>query len=281
MEKAPHVYNYLDYRAFLRATLLFLQKKNAAFSAGAFARKLGLSDTSSLTKILNGQRHPSDQLATIIADSLKLSEDEKDYLLNLIDLQKVDSSSRMKSLLLQKIAEKKKGLPIKVVDQRYFNVFSHWWFLPIREMFGLKDRMINFSWFKKRLRGEISFEQWQEAMSDLEELGMLVKNHDGQYLRGDKIFDSANDVTQMAVRLHHSEYLELGKKALSEVDLELREFQSLCLSINSSDLPIIKKFIRDFKSKFSSSFGQEYGDEVYQLHIQFFPLTKSSEGEDL
>ena len=62
---------------------------------------------------------------------------------------------------------------------------------------------------------------------------------------------------------------------LKEIEVELRDFSSMTASIDLDQLPEAKTIIREFRQKMASLLrnGSNKTD-VYQLAIQFYPVTK-------
>jgi hypothetical protein len=78
----------------------------------------------------------------------------------------------------------------------------------------------------------------------------------------------------------HLETLDQGKEKL-ELDVELRDFSSIMLAIDPEKLPEAKTIIREFRQKMASLLKHGHRSEVYQLAIQFYPLTIESKQETL
>jgi hypothetical protein len=55
-----NIKNFGDYRNFLKTHFEIKQKQKPNWSLGAWAKRLDLKATSSLTKIINGEREPGD-----------------------------------------------------------------------------------------------------------------------------------------------------------------------------------------------------------------------------
>lgn len=71
--------------------------------------------------------------------------------------------------------------------------------------------------------------------------------------------------------------LDLAKEKLQELDAFAREFSTMTLVMDHKDLTKAKKLLRTFLRNFTKSLERGQKKEVYQLSLQFFPLTKVSE----
>jgi len=67
--------------------------------------------------------------------------------------------------------------------------------------------------------------------------------------------------------------MDLAKEALTNQNIEDREFQSFTMAIDKQKIPLAKEMIRKFRAKLSKTVSGN-GDYVYQTNIQFFQLTE-------
>ena len=73
----------------------------------------------------------------------------------------------------------------------------------------------------------------------------------------------------------HEQMIEHAKSAIREVPVEERQICGMTLTVKKEDLKEAKEVIRHFMDRFSSRVDQKLGEQVYQLNVQFFPLTKN------
>jgi len=66
----------------------------------------------------------------------------------------------------------------------------------------------------------------------------------------------------------------MAEAALSDFPVEQREFGNVSIAVNASDLPAAKKRLREFIDQFNRDFERDEAQEVYQLNVQFYPLTR-------
>ncbi len=83
------IFNYQDYRQYLKSVLQNRQLKNKRYSLRAFARSLDISP-GALSKILNSINNLSEQKALQFAQQLKFNESETDYFLRLVTMNKLN-----------------------------------------------------------------------------------------------------------------------------------------------------------------------------------------------
>jgi hypothetical protein len=85
---------YTDFRKFLRDYAAEKKKQNPSWSLAIWARELGLSSTSSLTKILNGQREAGNKFCFKVIEYFKFSMEEAKHFDYLVYTSKAELKRR-------------------------------------------------------------------------------------------------------------------------------------------------------------------------------------------
>lgn len=85
---------YTDFRKFLRDYASEMKKQNPNWSLAIWAKELGLSSTSSLTKILNGQREAGNKFCFKVIEYFKFSVDHAKHFDYLVFQSKTDQKKR-------------------------------------------------------------------------------------------------------------------------------------------------------------------------------------------
>lgn len=274
MKTGLNIRDFTDYRAFLAAHFQDLKRANPGYSYGRWAQKIGLKDTSSITKIIKGDREPGDQITNLVVKYFKFPDREAEYFRDLIRLSKIRRDPALKVLLLEKMARQNPSQTHRLLDEKTFSVISNWFCLPIREMTKLADFEESAEWIAQKLRFKVNARELKQALQNLIELGLLARDEQGRLQVADKQVTTSNDVQSEAIRRYHEQMLENAKHAVRSVDIAERELQAESLVMEFEDLEQAKAMIREFREKFSNSFERSQGDAVYQFQIQLFPLTK-------
>lgn len=269
------VFEYKNYRDYLRAFAEHKKCNDAHWSYGAWARMLGVQSTTAITMVINGQRHPGEKLIQKLVDYFNFEPNESAYFQNLVHLAKNDDQSHLKSILKKELISIAKRKPLKAMDYKKFEFISNWYFLAIRQLTRLKCFKATPGAIKKALRFEIPEEQVQQALDTMKYLGMVTLNKEGEASASDGVISTGNDIARDAIKIYHQQNLEMASSALTSFKVKEREFTSLTLPIKKSNIPKAKELIRRFIDEFDEIIEDESGDSVYQLNLQFFPVAEA------
>lgn len=272
-ETELNIKEFIDYRAFLKSFFEMKKTQNTNFSYGMWANRLGLKATSSLTKIINGEREPGTEITSKMISFFNFDSIEEQYFNDLIRLSKIKDDPRLKMMLMERMGREHPDARLFVMDDRSVEIISNWFGLTIREMVKLNDFVEDYEWIKKRLMFDVSVEDIAKTMTDLLHQGLIKRNKQGKLVVSEGLLHTTNDVASEGIKRYHEQMLDNAKKALRAVPVHKREYNAETFVIDEANIPEAKEFIREFKAKFVRTFEEKEGNQTYQLQVQFFPLT--------
>lgn len=275
------LFQHLDYRDFLRKHVEEKKKTSTGWSLAVWSRSLGLNSTSSLTKVLNGEREPGDKITNSLVKYFHFNHKEENYFKDLIRLSKIKSDPRLKSVLMNQMDKLSPSEMIRLLDDKTFSIIKDWYCLAIREMVRLKDFQEDPQWIAKRLAFPVTEDQIRKTITILLQQGLITRDNEGYLQVGEGSLQTKNDKVSEAIQNYHSQMLENAKLAITTQHILEREFNAETITINQSRIPEAKEFIRKFKADFARMFEEAEGDQTYQMQIQFFSLTKEISHEIL
>ena len=268
MEKVS-VLEFDSYRSYLKAVLTESQKRNPSFSLRAMARLTGMNP-SHLSRTLNGQKSISASTAHQISLAFKLSPEESDHFIGLIELEKTDDETR-KRRILKRMVERAKS-SCRVVTIEAFQIISDWYHFAILALTKTKSFKSDPTFVAKRLG--ITPLTAKLAIERLLSAGFLVHTKSGYKAIDDADISTTDDISSAAIKENHAQHLQMAEKAMYQVPIHLREFNNLAIPINLEDVHEAKEMIREFVHRFNKKMSAEVGEEVFQFNVQFYRLSK-------
>ena len=270
----PNIFIYNDFREFFNDFIAFKKYSNPFWSYGLWAKDLGLTGASTLSMIMSGKRNPSTKLCKTFSTYFKFNEEEMNYFLKLVSLQKqAKNNPELTKILLLKDQEDQLDQKEKLNQGKEKPLFFDWRAFVIRELTKLSDFKEDMAWVRKRLNNKLSEQEIKSVIEKLLNHGALIRTEEGKLTATKQVILPGEKINREDARVFHQEISELSKQSFN-IELPLRALNSSTLSIKAEEIEKAKDLIRNFQIEFSSLLEEEVGDEVYQLNIQFFPLTK-------
>ncbi len=245
----------------IKECLSLKQKENPHYSLRAFSRDLNLH-CATLSQILNGKRGLPLKRATDVVIKLDLSPQEKTLFMESF----YRSKTSIDDIQISKLDDR------HILDESYFKVIAEWEHYAVLDLFDLAEYDLSISGISKKLG--ITQTRAEVVLSTLVESGLLLLNTEGDYEKAYPDIKTTEDISSKALQKSHRETLEMGIKKLEEIEVELRDFSSTTVALDLSKLPEAKTIIREFRQKMTALLRDGYKTEIYQLAVQFFPLTK-------
>ena len=265
-----------DYRDFLRKYAESTKTRKPGFSMGSWSRALGLKSTSSLTKVLNGEREAGPELLGKLIRYFKFNALEEAQFRNLVALSKLKESANAKSELAELLlrSEKNKSLKRRMIELDQFELLETFLPLAVREC----TRLAGMSVAKlKGLFSDAGEPEITKALHVLSNLEMVKRDSTGHFVAVDDHLTTAHEIPSEALQAYHQNLLEIGQEKLKSVPIEDREFQSLVLLLNKTQLPVLKKKIREFMDTLEVDCTTKEVNQLYQIQLQMIPLSQTFE----
>ncbi|MGE0528820.1 MAG: DUF4423 domain-containing protein, partial [Bdellovibrionales bacterium] len=274
MTTAPELFSITDVRAFLQATTQTCRERNQRWSYGMWARQLGLKSTSSITKIVNGQRDPGRTIVDKLVRHFRFSKRHESYFRDLVHLHKLRHNPRVAVALMERMAKQHPDGNVRLLDDKTFSLISTWYSLAVREMIRMRAFKGNARKIAEALHFDVTWREVKRMIDLLLELGLLIRDTQGALQVSEGRITTTSDITSEAIKRYHEQMLSHAAHALRAFAVEEREFTGSTLIISAKNLPQAKELIRDFRARFAALLEETSGDQVYQIQIQFFPLSK-------
>jgi len=239
------------------------QRQNPNYSLRAYARDLGVH-AATLSQVMKGSR------PLPVKDSLSV-------------VQKLLLPPKERTLFLESLYRSKTKLDaIKIddnderfmLDESHFKSIAEWEHYAVLTLFDIDGFKCSANEIAKRLG--ITLNRAQVVLDNLLHC-QLLKMVEGEYLKTTGPLRTTEDVSNLALRNSHLETLEMGKNKLDEIDVMLRDFSAMTIAMDLEKLTEAKTIIREFRQKMTALLRNGKRTEVYQLAIQFYPLTKKQQ----
>lgn len=273
------VFEYDNYRVFLKDKFAALKAADKKFSFRFFARLAGFNSHNTLWNVIDGRTNLSEASIEKICTALKLRQDESAHFKNLVMLNQAKTSelrAKFSQLILRSKAYRK-AHPLK---ESQLNYYSQWYYVVIREMVNLPNFKEDPKWISENTMPRISERQAEEAIQELLKLGLLGRDGQGKLTQESAIVSTGDEVISALVAGFHREFMKKASESIDRIPRQKRDISSVTFRVSTETAQKIKEKIQNFRRELTAeAAGDPHPNAIYQLNLQLFPVT-SIEGDD-
>jgi uncharacterized protein (TIGR02147 family) len=268
------LFEYTDYRKFLRDYYDLKKGEKKGFSLKVLADRAGFKARDYVLRVMNGSRNLSQSGAFMLSSALRLSEKEMDYFTNLVSFNQA-KMPREKDFFLRKMAEVGKYNRPQKLRQEQVSYLSEWYYIALRSLLPVIDFKDDYAEIAKFLDPPLTPAQARKAVELLIQLGLLTREKTGRYSVPVSQLTVGDEVMSVALARFHKQSLDLAKRAIDFYPSQGREISGVTMSLSSAGFDKIKSEIQAFRRKVMTVAEQDTKEEgAFQLNFQFFPLSK-------
>jgi len=272
--QGPVIYEYEDYRAYLKAIYEFRNRGKEKFSLRMFGKEAGFSSPNYLKMVMDGDRRLGPEGIRKFIKGLGLKSKEREFFENLVRFNQTESDQD-KARYFERMQRNKRYKEIKQLESDQYNYFSHWHNAAIRELIEHPDFKEDPQWIAQTLCPSIKPEQAAEALELLKRLKMIEYNDEGRLMASESIVASAPQVYSVALANFHQQMLHRASDSVTKIAPKLRDMTSITFALSEKDFADIKKRITQFRRSLLSAYDpkSQAFDRVYQMNFSLFPLS--------
>ena len=274
------IFEYLDYRVFLRDWYRERNREGRSFSYRAFARRAGLKSPNYLKLVMDGDRNLSPKMAERFAKALGLDDEGGGYFVDLVAFNQA-ASQRERNLQYARLTSFRRYRKAHKLDVAHGAYHSAWYIPAIREMAASPHFNEDPGWLADHLTPPISKGDARRAVETLVELGLLVRQPDGSLRQADGLISTGAETRGLHVANYHRAMMERAAASMDLVASDERDISSLTLCVGEGGIRQLKERIQNFRRELlEHSALEEDPVRVVQLNFQLFPLSRELGGEE-
>ncbi|MBF0433255.1 MAG: TIGR02147 family protein [Fibrobacteria bacterium] len=267
-----NVFDYDDYRVFLRDKYQELKKKYPWFIYSYVAHRAGFKSPGFFTQILQSKSNLSERLAKGLAPVFELENREVKYFRLLVNYNQA-SKHKEREYYLEKIQNFKR-LNVFQIDPDKFEFFSCWYYPAVRAALHYYSFDGDYVKLGKLLNPSITASQAKRAVALLKKLKLIEKTEDGSYTLTDVHISTGKNANNAYLDRFVLNTLDISKNALHKFPRDKRKFTVLTASLSSEGYKQIAERVDRFREEVAEIVRQDSEiDRVYQMNIQLFPLS--------
>jgi len=272
-----NVYDYFDYRKYLRDAYLERKASDRLFSYRFIGAKVGFSSAGFFTKILQGSTNISMKNAIAFARLFKMTIPETRYFETLVQFNQATTHDSKKHFFEQLLSMKQTSGRNLVPEQ--YELFSTWYYVVIREILNYYPFYGDYRELASMIIPRIREREARKAVEVLERLGLIVRNPDGCYEQTDLVISTGESWNSLAIEQFQIDTAELAKCSLKSMPKKERDISTCTLSISTASLELIRERTGQFRREILQIARSDHrADRTYHLNIHLFPVSHPHRG---
>jgi uncharacterized protein (TIGR02147 family) len=270
------VFDYLDYRAFLRDYYVE-QKAKRQLSYRRFSQEGGLRSPNYLKLVIDGQRNLSDATTRRLAQAVGLTGDARQYFLELVRFNQARSSGA-RDEAYEKLTGFHRYQAAHKLEQAHAAYHSTWYLPAIRELAASRAFRADPAWIAAHLKPAITKREAKQALAVLLELGLLQLDDRGRVKLGQALVSTGPETRGLHIARYHREMIGRAARAIDDHPASERDISSLTLCVGADGLRRIKERIQRFRRELVDlAVLDDAPRQVIQVNFQLFPLSEVCE----
>ncbi len=264
------IYEFNNYRAYLRSTFADRALKNPSYSLRGFAKHVGLNHAT-LSLVLKGDRNLSLDRAQNVAQKLGLQSSELEYFTDLVQFEST-KNPEVRSMLQEKLNRFSTRTKSYDLSVDHFKMISDWYHFPIMQLLNLD----NFKFSPRNIAEKlgISPTEAEAAVERLLRLELIEQKAPGAFVRTNNRLLVSSKAPNEAIRKFHEQMLTKALESLENQTTKDRINGSETFAFSKENLEEANKIIEKFYDRMIElSDRTKSKTDVYHLCVNFFNLT--------
>lgn len=271
------VFDYLDYRAFLRDHYLD-RKQRRGLSHRGFSRRAGLRSPNYLKLVMDGERNLTAEMAGRFAKACGLEGDAAAYFQELVAFNQA-KTTRERNARYAELTGFRRYRTAHKLELAHAAYHSTWYLPAIRELAARSDFRDDPAWIAKRLHPPITKSEAERGLQTLLDIGLLERDGEGRVVQAERIISTGAETRGLHISNYHRTMMDRAAAAMDEIPAADRDISSLTLCLGEDGLRRVKERIQRFRRELLDlSEIEDEPRQVVQINFQLFPL--SAAGED-
>lgn len=271
MEMIREIFEYDDFREYLREYQVARHRSNSWYSMRFMASRIGI-DQGYLIKILQGKSPLPERFIQPICELLQMNSREREYFKELVHFARAKTQTEIKESFQKLLALR--DMEFHTVSKDQFEYFTKPHYASIRALCEILDFRDDYGMLAKHLSPPISAQEAEASVKLLERIGMLRREVDGRWQITKQFVTSGENWKASAIRAYQQEMFRLASESLDRHAKEHRDMSTLTITLRKRDIPELQARIAQFRKEIMQWVGeQSQEDMVMQVNIQAFPLS--------
>ncbi len=270
------VFDYLDYRDYLRAYYDAKKASGRGFSYRVFSRLAGLKSPNYLKLVIDGDRNLTPAMAQRFGAACGLDGDGLLFFEHLVAFNQAKTSTE-RARRYRELSGHRGFRRAQKLDLAHAAYHGEWFIPAIRELALSDSFRADPEWIAKQMIPSITKADATRGLRVLEELDMLKVNPDLTASPTDTLVSTGEETKWVHIGEYHRVMMQRAAESIDLVPSAERDISSVTLCLDDGALLLVKRRIQELRQELLAM-SEEAADpsQVVQLNFQLFPLTRGT-----
>jgi uncharacterized protein (TIGR02147 family) len=266
------VFNYTDYRAFIKDFYLDRKRTVRRYSYRALCGDAGIKSPGHLMLILSGKANVSTDLAQRLCAAMDLNKRESGFFLGLVEFNQAQSHDEKKDALEKMLSLEK--TPVRLVSADQYKYYQTWYHSAIRALVEFVDVKDDYDHLAGMVEPPITPPQARRSVALMLKLGLITRDENGFLRPAEAGVDTGVQGGSTAIVNYGLSTIDLARRAVRDMPAEERKFSWVTVGVSAKGYGAILDKIRKFRADVAEIAAADSAERVYQVNMQVFPLSK-------
>ncbi len=281
-QNSPVLYDYNNYRAFLRDYYEVQKQKKTGFTYSKFAKSSGLGSPNYYKLVMEDEKNLTANNIIRFSKGLNFSEDESEFFEALVNFNQAKDNLEREYYYERVIRIRKRknsaGVTRRTLEEYEFECISNWLHHTIMVLTNIKGFKESPHWIKSQLYNLTSEQEIIEILEVLKTLKLLNRDSEGQLKQTHKRVKTKPDLKRASIKIFYNSLLQRAQQSLETQKPDHREMNTYLVGLSKEQLPELKNKVRKFMSSLNEwAMENQEPEQVYALLFAGFPLTQGVE----
>jgi uncharacterized protein (TIGR02147 family) len=270
------IYEYDNYRFFLRDYFREQKRLKDMFSHRYFARRAGFASSSFCAHVIDGKRNLTERSLYKMMRGLKLTGKASSYFSALVAFNQAKTVEEREDNF-RVLKRLRKSTDLYRINRKQWAYYDEWYYPVIRELVAYAHWRGDYRTLGELVRPSVSADKAREAVETLVAIGMLRPTDDGGYEQASEGV-TGGDVPPSVTRNARKEFLLRAIEATETLSVDERHVAGVTVAMSRENYEsLVAKMDELRRMVLAAAIDEPDVDRVYQFNFQAFPLSESIE----
>lgn len=273
MSAIDKLFDYDDYRRFLKDYFDEQKKLRAVFSHRFFAAKAGFSSSSYCLNVIRGRFNLTEKSIAKITKAMGLNNSQSRYFAALVEYNQAKRVEERENAWDEIVRIRSKNEFVHISHEQK-DFFSKWYYPVLRELVCHPDFDGDMMRLARTIVPRMSTEEARTAVSNMRRWKLIEKDSEGRFHRTSLMIDAKN-VSPMDLRQIRREYVQqaIGAVETKNPNERFAAFTTLAMSEKSYDYAV--KVLEEARQKIMAKASDDpIVEKIYEMMIVAYPMSE-------